>query len=75
MPQFNKLKIAFSDATQEKSKTENTLLSSKRNSLINMGFYRSLLDANWGTANVVAVVPASNSLIYIIDQVLFPPAQ
>lgn len=28
-----------------------------------------------GTANVVGVVPASNGLIYIIDEVLLPPAK
>lgn len=44
MPQFNKLKIAFSDATQKKTKTENTLLRSKRNSLLKMDY--SFLHAN-----------------------------
>ncbi len=28
-----------------------------------------------GTANVLAVIPASNGLIYIIDEVLLPPAK
>jgi uncharacterized surface protein with fasciclin (FAS1) repeats len=26
-----------------------------------------------GTANVLAVIPASNGLIYVIDEVLLPP--
>jgi uncharacterized surface protein with fasciclin (FAS1) repeats len=26
-----------------------------------------------GTANVVAVIPSSNGLIYVVDQVLLPP--
>lgn len=28
-----------------------------------------------GTANVVATVPASNGIVYVIDQVLLPPAE
>lgn len=28
-----------------------------------------------GTANIVAVVPASNGLVYVIDEVLLPPAK
>ena len=28
-----------------------------------------------GTANVIAVIPASNGLIYVIDEVLLPPAK
>ena len=28
-----------------------------------------------GTANIVAAVPASNGLVYVIDEVLLPPAK
>ncbi|HRC33753.1 MAG TPA: fasciclin domain-containing protein, partial [Bacteroidia bacterium] len=28
-----------------------------------------------GTVNVVATVPASNGIVYVIDQVLLPPAE
>jgi uncharacterized surface protein with fasciclin (FAS1) repeats len=28
-----------------------------------------------GTANVVATIPASNGIIYVIDAVLLPPAK